>query len=628
MIAAVVLLAAGVFYFSRKSNTNNETAKAEVAAVPVHVERAQQLFESTELVTYPGVIEAETEASIIAKTNGTASTVGVNVGDHVSMGQELVKIDDVNSGSSASTAGFNASQIKQAEVGVEQALASLQLARSNYATTLQTSNRDLYQAEIAAQQSATAQENLQKTTQESLKAAESGYETAKLATEQARIALENRKKASDQSTGDTQTNADVAMTSAVDASASMISAINSVTGVEVSTGGVVAYRDKLGTLDAGSSERAHQSYVGASDTLNAYRKATFTDQKARLAAVQNVVDKTKQLVDDAKYMLEKTIPSTVLSQTLLSTIQGQVVGYQTQINTIKSQITQVSQGLANTDLNNSSTLDAMQKAYEIAQQQELTAKQNVENLKAGNVTQTDQAAYGVQSAQNQLSATKARLDGQSSAAKSQVDLAEMQYKNALLALQNVSDVHRAIAPIAGVVIQKNVSQGDTVSQGQMLIVIGTPDRLKTSFYIDQDSLNMVSPGLEVRLSLPNGASTSGTIVSVSPQADAATHRYKVEVKPMVDGVVDFPLGSIIDVSVPLRKIASQGTILVPLSAVDVTSNGSFLMVVKDGKAERIQIEIKRVLGEVVEIQAPITPETQIIIDGNRLVTSGSSINIQ
>lgn len=628
IVAVIAVIGFGGYTLIRKPKTVESEKVVETIAIPVRAQKALDSFESTEIVTYPGVIKSENEAVIIAKANGTASNIAVNVGDRVRIGQELVKIDDVTSnGASIPQVGFNANQIKQAEVAVQQAQASLQLARNNEATLLLSSNRDLRQAEIAKEQSATAEQNLQKTTAESLKTAESAYETAKLATEQARLALENRKKISDQSTDDVKVNANTTMTSAVDTSASVISGINTVTGVEVSNGGVLAYRDRLGTLDNSSSERAHQSYLMANEALKTYRSTVFTDQKTQLSAVTVLVEKTKKLADDAKYMLEKTIASTVLPQATLSAIQTQVNGYQTQENAIQAQLNQISQALTNTDLNNGTTLDALQKAYEIAQKQEQTALQNIQNLKAGNTTQTDQMGYSVETAQNQLEATKTRINGQVSSAKSQVDLAEMQYQNAVIALQNLSDSHRAISPIDGVVISKTVSNGDTVSQGQTLAVIGTPDQLTTSFFIDQESLAMIERGFEVRISSSDGMSATGTIISIAPQADPVTRRYEVEVRPLLTDGIQFSLGSIVDITVPIRKIAGQGNILVPISSIDVTENGTFLMVIKDSKAERILVEVKRVLGEIVEIKAEITPETLVIVDGNRLTAQGSLVEI-
>lgn len=178
----------------------------------------------------------------------------------VTLGQDLVKIDDVTSNGTNGASGFSAGQVKQAEAAVQQALVSLQLSRNGYATvSLQTTNRDLSQAEIAANQSTTAQQNVQSTTSESLKSAELALETSKIATEQSRIALENRQKVSVQSLKDTDANAKVAITSAADTSGAIIASINVVTGLETDKGGVLAYRDQLGALDSQSSQTAHQN---------------------------------------------------------------------------------------------------------------------------------------------------------------------------------------------------------------------------------------------------------------------------------------------------------------------------------------------------------------------------------
>lgn len=604
-----------------------EVKQAQAPAIPVRVRMAQDSRESVETVMYPGTIASENEAVVVAKTNGTASNLKFKVGDKVTLGQDLVKIDDITSNGTSGASGFSAGQVKQAEAAVQQALVSLQLARNGYATVLQTTNRDLSQAEIAANQSTTAQQNIQTTTAESLKSAELALETAKIATEQSRIALENRQKVSTQSLKDTDANAKVAITSAADTSGAIIASINVVTGLETDKGGVLAYRDQLGALDSQSSQTAHQKYLDAVKALDEYRKANFADLSSQIDAAAALVNKTKELTDATRYMLDKTIPSSALPQASLSQIQGQVIGYQAQMNGALSQLNQAKQGLANIGLSNDSILDGLKKAYEIAQQQERSAAQNVANLKAGNLSQTDIANYSVQSAKNQLDATKSRIGGQVSSSKSQVDLAEIQYNNAILALQNVTDAHRAIAPISGVVIKKNVSAGDTVGQGQVLATIGTPDRLKATFFIDQESLSMVTTGQQVELISADGFVASGTIVSIAPQADAMTRRYQVEVHPNVSDTAHFPLGSILDIKVPLKKAAASGNILVPLTAIDVTQNGNFIATVKDGKAHILKVNIIRVMGETAEVKADIATDTNIIIDGNRLTSQDTAVTI-
>lgn len=629
-IAAIAVLALGgtAFALTRPPKAVEEVKHTEPPAAPVRVRAALDSFESTERVTYPGVIAAENEATIVAKANGTVSGITMNVGDRVQIGQELAKIDDVTSnGSSASRPGFNASQVQQAAIAVQQASVSLQLARNNHATLLQSSNRDIRQAEISASQSMNAQQNLQKTAAENLKSAQLAYDTAKIATEQSRVALENRQKISSQSVEDLKKNADVTITSSADTSAATIASLNAMTDVQTEQGGILSYHDQLGLLDASAMPKAHLSYEAAAEALKTYKSGTYTTQQARLDASLKLVEKTKQLSDDVRYLLEKTFASSALSATALSTMQAQATAAQAQMSGVLTQLNQTNQALNNIGLSNDTTLDGLQKAYEIAQQQERSAAQNVENLKAGNNAQTDSATYGVQTAQNQLDATKTRVNGQISSSQSQLSMAEIQYNNAVLNLENLSDAHRAISPLNGVIIKKTVSNGDTVSPGQTLAIVGTPDQLKITFFLDQEALPMVSAGLEVRVVANDHTSVSGTIVSISPQADPVTRRYEVEVRPLTGSEAHFALGSIVDVTVPLRKLAAQGNILVPLPSIDVTPNGNFLTIVTDSKAERVQVQIVRILGEIVEVKAPITPATLIVTDGNRLTTPGERVII-
>lgn len=628
-IAAIAIVALGgiAFAATRPPKTVEVAERPEPPAVPVRVQLAGNRFESTESVTYPGTVSAENEAAIIAKANGTASGVSVNVGDTVQLGQTLAKIDDVTAQGTGASNRFNAGQVKQAELAVQQALNALQLAKNGYTTVLQSANRDVSQAEIMVNQSMSAQQNVQKTTAENVKSAELAYETSKIATAQARIAYENRKALSTQGVEDLKKNADVTITSAADTSESTIASLNAVTGVETEQGGVLAYHNQLGLLDTTAMPKANTSYDAATASLKAYKATANASQASRLAAAKDLAAKTKTLADDVRYLLEKSFATASLPESTLATIRAQATAAQAQMTGVVSLLNETEQALNNVALNNDTTLDALQKAYEIAQQQERAAAQNVASLKAGNAAQADQALYASQSAQNQLAATRVRVDGQVSSSASQVELAEIQYNNAVLNLQNMVDAHQAISPLTGVVIQKSVSNGDTVSQGQVLAVIGTPNQLKTTFFIDQESLPMIALGLQVRLVAQDHTSASGTIVSIAPQADPVTRRYEVEVRPEFSAGVSFPLGSIVDIEVPLRKRATQGNILVPLVAVDVTPNGDFLTLMVNEKAERVPVTIVRVLGEVLEITAPVTPETVIVVDGARLATPGARLTV-
>lgn len=626
--ATLALSAAALGAGCRKAEVTQ--AEAPKPPVKVAVRAAADAKSLKQDLEFPATISAEQEAKIIAKTGGTAQDVAFKVGDKVKLGDQLVKIDDVNS--AKQTDGFDAGQVKQAQLAAEQARASYEMARTNYLNLLQSSGKDLHQLEIAREQAETSQGNVGAATNEALKSAELAYQTATIAVEQAKLALDNRQASAQQTTGDTGTNAELTANSAVDSCNTIAVSLNAIAELDNPNGGNLPYHQYLGILDGTSLSTAKNAYQAARTAIDAYKKTNFTSLDARLDSALDTVAKTKALADAMKTVIDKTLPSTYLPQSSVTGpsvagFQTQIAGFQTQANGLQQQLTATKQALANVALNNGSSLDALQKAYELAQQQEKIAQQNLENLKAGNKTQQDNAAFGAEAARNQYSATKIKLETQVAVSKSQMDMAEIQYRNAAVALQNLIDVHRVITPIDGIVTKKSVENGDTVSAGQILAVVSTPDRLKIQFYVDQDSLALLTAGMDAAI-VDGGKDISATIWSITPQADAVTRRFLVEARPK-DGQAakDLVLGSITTVRVTVTKSAKDGTYLLPLSAVEVAPAGSSIFLAKDGKAAKVGVKIEEVEGENAEVSGEIPADASIIIDGNKLVREGETVAI-
>jgi len=605
-----------------------QTAEAQKPLVKVTVRKASDAKTVKQDLEYPATVMAEQEAKIVAKTNGTAQDISFKVGDKVSLGSQLVKIDDVNSASQ--TPGYDSGQVKQAQLAAEQARTSYEMARTNYLNLLQSSGKDLQQLEIARQQAETGKSNIGSATDEALKSAELAYQTAKISVEQAKLALDNRQVSASQSATDTDTNAELTANSAVDSCNTILVSLNAIAELDNPNDGNLAYHKYLGILDSTSMSTAKGAYQAALNAINTYHKTDYDGLSARLDAALDVVAKTKTLADSMKIVMDKTMPSSALPQSSaagpsIAGYQTQAAGYQTQANGLQQQLTATKQALTNVKLNNGSSLDTLEKAYELAQQQEKIASQNLTNLKANNKTQNDNASFGADAARNQYSASKIKLETQVSVSKSQMDMAEIQYSNATVALQNLIDVHRVITPIDGIVTKKAVENGDTISAGQILAVVSTPERLKIQFYVDQESLAALSAGMDVTI-LEDGKDIPATIWSVTPQADAVTRRFLIEARPK-DGQAakGLVLGSITTIRVTIAKTAKDGAFLLPLSAVEVAPAGTSIYSVKDGKAAKIDVKIEKVEGENVEVTGNIPDDTSIIIDGNKLVRDGEQV---
>ncbi|MCX6795393.1 MAG: HlyD family efflux transporter periplasmic adaptor subunit [Candidatus Falkowbacteria bacterium] len=594
--------------------------KAQTIAASLSAQRELQ---------YSGLVVSESEAKIVAKTSGTITNFKLKVGDKVSLGQELAKIDDVNS-ASYNPANFNSSQIKQAKLGVSQAQSSYQLSRTSYNNLLISSVKDLRQAEIARNQAEKGSENLAITTTESIKSAELAYETSKIATEQARLTLENRKKQSAQSASDIKDNAGIAADSSANLCGTLISSINAITGLDEDNTASISYKINLGALDSTTYGKSKDYYKTAKAAYQAYLKKSFPDTETKVNETIVLVQSTKTMVDAVKLMFEKTVSSSDLPQssmtgTSLSGLQASVAAYQSQINASLNQVNAAKQGLSNTALNNDSLLETLQKAYELSVQQQASALQALNNLKAGNTSQTDQSEFVLNLAQNQFDNAKVKIESQIAAAKVQMDNAESQYNNALLNLQSLYDIHSIVSPIIGTITQK-ANDGDSVAAGQVVATISQPEKIKVKIFVEPENLSDLKPGLLAVVSNGNEA-RNGIISSISPQADSLTRRFPVEI--VLENADSLYLGTVVDVKIIVTKsVAGEvGTILLPLSSLEVGQNGNSVMMIENNKAKKIPVVVVGVLGDLAKVKITDYPsQTLLIVEGNKLVKEGDLVS--
>jgi len=203
-------------------------------------------------------------------------------------------------------------------------------------------------------------------------------------------------------------------------------------------------------------------------------------------------------------------------------------------------------------------------------------------------------------------------------AKINLEVAEVNLKGAL-------DTRFVVSPISGTVIQRFVSQGDSVAIGQTLAKISKTGLTKVQFFIDKEDLPNFKLGMKIAIN-EDGQEIAGSVSRISPQADPTTRRFLIEAKPT--GKTALIIGSVITVSFQTIKTPSiQGNIILPLSVITVGQNEKYIFVLENGKAKKVQVEIVNVLGEAAEIKTNISPETQIIMNGSKLIQDGDTISV-
>ena len=207
------------------------------------------------------------------------------------------------------------------------------------------------------------------------------------------------------------------------------------------------------------------------------------------------------------------------------------------------------------------------------------------------------------------------------------DIAKRQYENAQIALSGALDSHLITAPISGTVISKNISLGDSVSVGQQIATISKTAQLKVQFFVDQEQFSHFSLGLAVNLIDNNGETSLAKITNISPQADAATKKFLIEAQPSEKNKL--LSGTIINVTFDITEFPQKNdAILLPLSSITVGQNESYLFIVENGKAKKINVVIDNISGEIAEVKLELPKETQVIVSGNKSLKDSDVVEVK
>jgi membrane fusion protein (multidrug efflux system) len=158
----LLIVFAAVIFFVLRSNKNKlalkqKISESQVQQIPVRIDTVKRRMMG-ELYAYAGIMNPEKELMVVSQTQGEVVRVLVKVGDHVTKGQELVKVDD---------------DILQA---------NLLVAEANY----EKAQKDLRRFENMIEQDGITQDQLEKMSL-NLKNAEANYVTLVKRIEQASI---------------------------------------------------------------------------------------------------------------------------------------------------------------------------------------------------------------------------------------------------------------------------------------------------------------------------------------------------------------------------------------------------------------------------------------------------------
>ena len=259
------------------------------------------------------------------------------------------------------------------------------------------------------------------------------------------------------------------------------------------------------------------------------------------------------------------------------------------------------------DLNNN--LRAAEAGYNVAKLARDNAKNTYENNKLLydeeiiSKAEYDQIKYAYEAAEAQLASTQVQLD---------------------TLKKSISDC-AVTSPLTGVVTQRNVEIGGFASAASPAYVVMDLSKIKVEVGVSETVLNTIKIGdtVEVLMTAVSTEPLEGIVSTVSPAA-GQTGMYTVKIElDNADGIIK--AGMMAEVNFTAEK--AEDTIVLPRNSVITKDNETYVYVVKDGAAKKVNVELGIEAADTIEITKGLKDGDDVITKGQTYVSDGEEVNV-
>jgi len=178
------------------------------------------------------------------------------------------------------------------------------------------------------------------------------------------------------------------------------------------------------------------------------------------------------------------------------------------------------------------------------------------------------------------------------------------------------------APIAGDVIVRNVEPGQSVSPSDTVVVLS--DRLIVNASADETDISRIKKGEKalVRLDAYPNREIPGTIAHISYESKTLNNVIVYEVFVETDMVPAF-FRSGMSANIDIIKEEKKDILALSMNAFQRDEAGAYVMVKKNGSAEKRYIETGMVEDGMAEIVSGLDKDDKVMIEASKM---GSGIN--
>lgn len=190
-------------------------------------------------------------------------------------------------------------------------------------------------------------------------------------------------------------------------------------------------------------------------------------------------------------------------------------------------------------------------------------------------------------------------------------------KQAETEARTVLDYATIRSSIDGVVVDKRVNTGDTVSPGQVVVTLLDPTHMQLVASVRESLSRRLKVGgtVSVRVDILDHA-CAGTVSEIVPEAESSSRTFQVKVTgPCPEGVYAGMFGRL---SIP---VGEETVLLIPRAAVRTVGQVDCVDAAVDGARQRRAVRLGRTMDNQVEVLSGLRAGEKVVVDSRAAATS-------
>ncbi len=208
-------------------------------------------------------------------------------------------------------------------------------------------------------------------------------------------------------------------------------------------------------------------------------------------------------------------------------------------------------------------------------------------------------------------------------------IAELESKQAEVRLQLAE--HEILSPLDGVLVQRSVTGGETVSSASPLFVVANPQRLIAYISRPQRELPLVRNAKEVRFTTDADPDHEfvADIDMLSPVVDETTGSFKVRMRVREADAKRLVAGMFIRARVLTEEL--REALMVPKAAVLAEGERSIVFAVREGRAVKVVLDAGLEERDFIECRSRaddgLSPQDKVIVSGHEDLKDQTAVEV-